>query len=372
MTDDERTNDAWYSFPGAENDVVLSTRVRLARNLANFPFPQKLSGGDGERVRALLFDAFNRVEDSERYHSIFVNQLDSLGATILQERGVLPERAASERNSGIILRNDGRLACTVNIGDHVHISSFASGLDCDGAFSVCHALDLQLQQSVQFAASYDHGYLTTSLLDAGSGMKLSVRMHLPCLSLQGRLRSVMDDMASKGIAVTACFGAGGLNGVSSLGSRGAALGAFYQLTSTNSFTGSEIDQIAVVASSAKQLLEQERAAREECATTMVSDIKNYLYRSIALARYSLFVPLREAIDLISGIKLGNDLKLVNGIDAAGIHALLYRVQNGHLEFVAKNGTFQFEKDIATNTQKKNDRLRALILQEAFEHCILAL
>ena len=356
---------AWYACGGQEDDIVLSTKVELARNLANFLFPQCLRGTDCLRVREVVFDAFNHLENSEDFQAIAVNQLDMLGSRILQERGILkesPEQEA-EKEAGIILRTDGVLACTVNILDHVRISSFVSGLDLDEAVRLSSDLDKQLQKRIQFAASYDFGYLTASIMEAGSGMKLSLRVHLPSLSMQGTIGSVSEELNKNGILFSALYG---------VGDKGASLGSYYELVSTNSQTGSEFDQVVSMSSAAKKLAEMERGAREKCLDIMPSEVRNYLYRSIALARSSIFISLREAVDIISGVKWGKDIGLVDGIDDATLHALLYRIQEGHLEYVLKNGEFHFEKDISDNPVRKNERLRALILQEAFEDVKIAL
>ncbi len=352
--------DAWYTYGGAENDVVLSSRTRLARNLANFPFPARLRGNDGQRVQSIVFDAFNHIDSSEDFQAISVSELDNLGCRILKERGILSTRmltSSSGKQEGIILRSDGKIACTVNIIDHVRISSFVPGLDFDGALEMSRGVDSELQQRVQFAASHDFGYLTSEIMDSGSGMKLAVRVHLPSLSFQRKIKSVYDTLAARGLLFTALYGSG---------SKGSSLGAYYELSSSNCGTGSEFDQMATVVSAAKQLADMERNAREECMQNHPTDMRNNLYRSLALAKSSLYITLQEAIDIISGVKLGVDMKLIEGIDDTTLHALLYRIQEGHLEYVLKNGDFSFEDDILSDEKKKIERLRALILQEAFD------
>lgn len=349
-------SDAWYAVPGKDNDVVLSSRVRFARNLANFPFPARLRASDSERIQAIVFDAFNHFEDSESYQAISVQQLDAVGKEILVERGVL-DASRDGKYSGVVMRSDGKVSCTVNDVDHVRISSFSTGLDFDAALSAGRYVDASLQKSVQFAASYDFGYLTSSLFDAGSGMKLSVRLHLPSLSLLGKIGSAGESLSKKGFTFTATYG---------LGAKGSSLGSFYQVSSLNSLSGSEFDQVASLTAAIQQLTEQERLARKQCMESEQTQVRNQVYRSLALCKYSKLLELREAISLISGVQFGLDTKLLSGVDDSVVHALLYRMQDGHLEFVLKNGDFHFEEDIAQNMQQKKERLRALIVQEAFE------
>ena len=359
---------AWYTETGAENDVILSSRIRLARNLANFPFPSRLRGNDGTRIQFIVTDVFNHLENADDFQAICVKDLDDLGRRILDERGILNEAAAAAGKAGdqtVILRKDGKLACTVNIMDHLHLSSFASGLDFDRTVQEGRAIDALLQKQIQFAASYDYGFSTSSVMDAGSGMKLSIRVHLPSLSMLGRIRGAIQALSSSNVAFRASYGAGSGSAVSGNGGSGTSLGSYYDIYTVDSQTGSEYDQVASIVAAGKKIAELERLAREECGKTKESEVRNCLYRSIALARSSLFIPLREGIDIISGIKWGLDMKMASGIDDSELFALLFRIQEGHLEYVLKNGSFAFEADVEGNKIKKEERLRAIIFQEAF-------
>lgn len=356
--------DAWYVYKGPDCDVVLSTRVRLARNLANFPFPPNFRGDDASRIKTLVFDSFAHCAEPDRYQALSVNDLDPLGASILSERGVLSMSPsdASASAAGIVMRTDGRIACTVNDCDHVRISSFVPGLDGDAAYALCRDVDDSLQKSVQFAASYDFGFLTASLSDSGSGMKVSVRVHLPSISFAGRTQEVFSALQAKGVVPSAVFGSGA--------EPGSSLGCYYQISTGCAENGSEFDQMAVLVSAAKYLTEIERKTRTECAENKPTAVLDTVYRAYAKAKFASLVPLREAVDTISCIKWGRDIGYISGIQDNDLCALLYRIQNGHLQFVLKNGTFTFEKDVAQNSDLQIERLRALILQESFEHITL--
>ncbi len=351
-------SDVWYSHHGDDDDVVLSSRVRLARNLANFPFPTKFRGSDGERIRSIVFDAFNQLDNAESYHSIAVNQFMPSGTKVLIECGIL-EPVQDDRDCGVVVRADGKVSCTVNICDHVRIAVFSSGLDF--ALSEGRYVDAGLQKSVQFAASYDFGYLTSSLFDAGSGMKLSCRLHLPALTLLGRIGSVGDSLGKKGFSFTATYG---------LGSKGSSLGAFYTASSLNCRAGTEFDQSASMQAAMRQIVEQERLAREQCSRELSTMIKNSVYRSYALANYSMLLDTKEAIEIISGLKLGMDIKLLEGT-VENLNALLYRIQDGHLELALKDCHFDLEEDISQSPSKKNERLRALVLKETAQALYIA-
>ncbi|MBQ1833866.1 MAG: hypothetical protein II114_08870 [Treponema sp.] len=358
--------DAWYAYDGVDDDVFVSSTVCFARNLANFPFPSQLRGNDGERIQSLVFDAFNSLSDGEKYQALSVNRLDPLGTRILQEREILSD-SASEKKAGVIVRSDGKITCSVNMVDHVRISSFAPGFDFNGPMSMAENVDKGLQTKLQFAASYDFGYLTSTVEEAGSGIKFSVRMHLPSLTASGKIPSLTRAYNDKGLSFTDSFGSGGSDQISGIESKSGSLGSFYDLKTSNCLSGTELDQMANIVSAATRFRDYERSARDECRKNMDSTVRNAVFRSVALARSSVFIRLREAVSLISGVKWGLDLGIIEGIDDTTLRALLYRIQEGHLEYVLKSGNFIFEKDIKNDAAKKIERIRAVILQEAFDN-----
>ncbi|MCK9169735.1 MAG: hypothetical protein M0P01_04910 [Treponema sp.] len=348
------SGEPWYTYNGTDSDVVVSTRGRLARNLANFQFPETLRSDDSERVRALVFDSFSQFENADDFHYVQSDALGDLGARILTERGVLDIPSAS----GIVMRSDGRVSCLVNSIDHVRIASFAPGINCEKVFSDCHSIDEELQKTLQFAASYEYGYLTASVNDVGSGLKLSVRVHLPSLSFLGESENIFRGLREKGLCVTSVYGTGD--------DYGKSLGSYYQISTFSSFTGSELDQIASIKSAGKYIVETERKFRLKCTENKPTVVHNIILRSFAAAKFSALMPLREAVAVISSVKWGLDMGIIHGIDDSTLCGLLYRVQNGHLEFLLQNGNFTFEDDIKDDLPQKIERLRALILQEAFE------
>jgi|WetSurMetagenome_2_1015567.scaffolds.fasta_scaffold35987_2 protein arginine kinase len=344
----------WYAGNGPENDVAVSTRVCFSRNLANFPFPDFFRGDDADRIQSLVFDSFSHFNDPDNFHMIPVKVLDTLGKEVLKERGILETPAGT----GVVMRNDGRAACTINNSDHIHISSFAPGLDCSGAFDICRSIDTGLQQFLQFAASYEYGYLTSSLYDAGSGMKLSLRVHLPSTADAGLVDSLVKEIQDRGFSISVPFGTGGRTG--------GALGAFYQISTKSSFLGTELDQIASLQSAGLFITETERRIRSECAGKKPTQVQNFILRSYALAKFSTMLSLYDAVEIISDLKWGIDLGIIAGSNDSALCALLYRIQSGHLEYLLHNGSFSFENDIKNSLPQKLERLRAIILQEALE------
>lgn len=355
MKTEATISDTWYGINGPDNDVVLSSRIRLARNLANFPFPQCFKNSDGERVQSLIFDAFSKLDKNESYQSLLISSLDSLGQKILSERGVIEPDAISQTSSGLILRGDGKISCTVNCNDHIRLSSFVTGLDLKNALNLIKDVDTKIQSYLQVAGSTDFGYLTSAIKDAGSGMKISLLVHLPAISYSGMLDRIFKEIMADGFSVVGYYGSGR--------ELGSSLGSFYKISTENSFEEDEDSQLQKIDKLGKKIIDFERKVRSEIADNKPTFIRDLVYKAIATVKYSRLIESREGIDLISKIKFGVDLGLLTGIETNLLFSLLYRVQNSHLVYVIRSSELSYEKDINTE-ELKIERLRSLILQES--------
>lgn len=365
----------WYAEDGEDNDVVLSTRIRLARNLANFVFPCQCSTDDAQRIQTSVFEAFRKVPHPEQYQQVGTDQLDFYARQLLVERSILPERSYTERNinnpqtdifrkfecvPAVVVRTDGRVSCLVNGRDHISIASLTAGYNTSTPWQLCRQIDSVLQQSLQFAASYDFGFLTSDLKDAGSGMKISLRLFLPGLLQTQQIQQIMEDVSKKNCQLEAAFGGTSVPS--------AALGACYQLSSLYAACGSEEDQLGEFDMVVSELCSRERKARSTYGESRPTMLRHIISRMYAVMRYSRFIDCSEAMDIISTLQLGISVGLIMGITYRELHALMYRIRNAHLDYLYKDKelNFAFEADVQEHPVLVISRLRALLLQEALE------
>ncbi|HZK20071.1 MAG TPA: hypothetical protein VFC68_05030 [Treponemataceae bacterium] len=353
---------AWYSESGAENDVILSTRVRLARNLVNFPFPAQYKQDDSVKVQSLVFDAFLSTA-VEGFQTLPISGLEPMGQNILIERGVIEPQITKTKDAGLVVSSDGKTTCLVNYYDHLRIASFASGCDPNMAYSLAKSIDDKLQETLQFAASVEFGYLTASLNDTGTGMKVSVAVHLPSLGVVDGLEELFKSFSKKSIAVRASYGPG--NQTHTINGSAAALGNYYLVSTGTAIPLKEEDQLSLLKDAAEQALEYERKARKTVISKMETSLKDSVFRAYSQVLYCRLMDEREAIDVVSRLKWGCDCGLLQGLSSADFCSLLYRLRSAHLAFVNKSGALNFEPDIKTEEQKVR-RLRSLVLQEACE------
>lgn len=361
----------WYARGGSSSDVFLSSRVRLARNLANFPFPERFKNDDASHVEAILLDAFNKAMNSigdDNFHSIAISGLSPENRLVLEERGVIKTlNEIRERKLPLgtqaIMNSEGDLSAVINGTDHLHIASYASALNFKEAYKKAFELDEKLQEHVQFAASYEFGYLSAAMKNLGSGIKFSAWVNIQMTLRAGKYPELLNKVRESGAELYPAFPYLLTNGNS-------PAGAIFNVFSTRSLSGSEVSQLADMEATGTLIAEYERKISEEYADNHITIIVSSVLRSLYIAKKSLLVTLREAIDIISDIQIGLRLGLVSGIDYGTLSSLLYRIQPGHIAYVMEEGNFDFGEDIKKDKRLMVDRLRAIVLQEAFENISL--
>lgn len=346
----------WFAEKAPEDDIILSTRVRLCRNLADFPFPGKFQNDDGERIRNLIFDAFSEKSLENRFHMINFSELDPLGILLLKERCVI-----SKKCDAVIMSNDGASSCTVNTSDHLRICSFSSGLNLEKAANTAQQIDEALQNKLQFAASFQFGYLSSNFKDSGSGMKVSIRCHIPSIVLSRKFELITKECKKNNFSIRQVVNTKNPDFITSI----------FEISTTNSSVASknntEISLLTEMLSFCNFIIKTERKIQEEFADNEPTTILNLVRRNWAKAMYSTLIEEDEAFDFVSAMKFGIHTGIISGITDETLNSLIYSTRNAHLEYLRKNYEFSFEKDLLGNTNLQLQRLRAIVVQEAFEN-----
>ena len=345
----EKTLQAWYSCPGKDDDVIISSRGRLTRNLADFTFPSKLSQDDNQRVTSLIYDAssFN-----QNYYYVDVNNLSKANLRLLKDKAILSE------NCSALLLSGEESFCRINESDHLKIVEYSPGFDCKGVTERCYEIDSHFQEKLQFAASFELGYLTSRLRDLGSGLSVSIRIFIPSIVLSGHFKEVSDFLTQKNCV---------LNQVYPSNSKHADFSEFiFDISSSNSFSCAELDQLAQIEAAGMYVLKTERKILAEFADNNPTVVLNFFRQSYAKAMNSLLLSYDEAVDLISCMKWGLSAKLIKGISHAQLNSMYFATKDGFLDYTCNSYAFEFEEDIKSDVDLKLKRLRAAVIQQTFE------
>jgi protein arginine kinase len=317
----------WLSGAGPKNEIVVSSRVRLARNLASFPFLSKANRLQRSELHKLCRERLLHLGPARPSFYVDIEKTDDVDRQLLVERHLISKQhAAGEGSRGVSISNDEAVSVMVNEEDHLRLQVMRSGLQLREAWAEADGLDDALQDGLEFAFSQRFGFLTACPTNLGTGLRVSVMLHLPALKLTSDIEKVFRAAKDMHLAVRGLYGEGT-----------EAIGDFYQISNQTTLGRSEdeilqefndqiIPKIIQAEMTARQILESERP--------LVLDDK--IGRAIGVLKYARLLSSEETLFFLSHLRLGVVMKRVTGLDLAAINSLFLNIQPAHLQrFVAK-------------------------------------
>ena len=315
------TSGEWLRGTGPESDIVISTRIRLARNLAAFPFCNRASGYQKGEIETLLRDHIARLELEPRLAYVTLPSLSSLDRQFLVERQLISrELASADGPRGVALVPQETVSLMVNEEDHLRLQVMRSGFAIDEAWQQIDRVDDLLEQRVSYAFSDDFGYLTACPTNVGTGMRSSVMLHLPALEYTKQIEKVFRALQKINLAVRGLYGEG---------SR--ASGHFYQISNQVTLGKSETTILNEIHGVIPQIITYERQAR----TSWLRDNRQGLQDKVSRAHGTLcsatMMTSEETMELLSYVRLGVNLGLVGDLTIPTINELFIHTQPAHLQ-----------------------------------------
>ncbi|UCF98766.1 MAG: hypothetical protein JSV89_04330 [Spirochaetaceae bacterium] len=309
---------AWFSSPGAEDDVVVSSRVRLARNLTGIPFPPTLSREEEERVQHEVVEAFSGL--STAFDSIFLDRLPPLERTILLEQNLISQDFSVSPNKLVLLEQDGRISVMVNEEDHLRLACLNTGLCLQEVYEAVDELDGRLEEKLHFAASIEWGYLASRLENAGTGLRASVMLHMPALVSDGTIGWALKRINQMGLQIKGYWGDGDNS-----------LGDMYQISNPISIGLREKEILTSIEVAAREMAEYERKAREEMMGSRRIELEDRVHRAFGVLSACRLISSKEAINLLSTVRLGISLGMIEKPQVEVITELMIRAQKAHVQ-----------------------------------------
>ncbi len=334
--------DKWYKKSGEQGDVVISSRIRLARNLRDYPFPHLLNLQQKNEIANKIKDA---LESSNSYIAksfSFINmaRLSVQEATSLVERHLISPSFAKDRaGKYLLITDDETISIMINEEDHLRIQVLSEGLSIKEAFETADKIDTLLDNALGFAFHNKLGYLTQCPTNLGTGLRASVMLHLPALQTSGVIGRLEDNLSKIGLILRGTFGEGS----------DAQVG-LYQLSNQVTLGLSEETAIENLRSVANQIIDNEREARKEACKRI--DTQDYIMRCLGTLRYALLMDKRESLSLLSTIRMGVSEKVIDGITLDDINALMVEIQPATLTLATNKELTPQQRD-----KERADKLR---------------
>ena len=331
----------WMSKEGPDSDIVLSSRIRLARNLKDIVFPTLASGKELERVIQLLNDSIvNRgFGNIGNFEMIKMNELESVEKRVLVEKHLISPHLAEVSDQGaVILSENEEVSIMINEEDHVRIQCLFPGLQLSQALQVANGIDDWIEERIDFAFDEKRGYLTSCPTNVGTGLRASVMMHLPALILTNRMNKIIPAINQLGLVVRGIYGEGSQ-----------AQGNIFQISNQITLGMSEHDIVKDLESVVAQVIAQERAARETILRSSEIQLEDKVWRSYGILAHSRIIPSSEASQCISDVRLGIDLGFIKNVSRSILTELMILTQPGFLQRFAGKKLTPEERDVRRAT-----------------------
>lgn len=313
----------WYEREGKNSDVVVSSRVRLARNTTEYPFSVKISPDEGKE---LIDRVFEHIAQGDSFGDMELIRMNGIGETkknSLLEQQIINPYMAGRRDGAAAVSEDGGLSILVNSEDHIRIQAMISGMDMEACLRAANMCDDYIEQGFHYAFSEKYGYHTTFPTNVGTGMRAAYRLHLPALANTKKLQLLAGELGRFGVKMSACFGEG-MNG----------MGDIFRISNQRTLGQSETDIIHNLDSVAMQLIRQERELREEFVKASPVRAEDEAYKSYGVLKYSRCLNLKNAMVLLSEIRMGMNCKTIRFKDAGSFsaYAMMLAVQPRTLQY----------------------------------------
>jgi len=317
------------------SNVVISTRVRLARNLKNYPFPCKLSQQGREEVIEKVRDAVKNGNSvlANDFSYIKMSELDPRQSVSLVERRLVsPEFVSDAAGRALLLSSDESLSIMLNEEDHIRLQVITPGLSLEQAYDTADKLDTLLDERLEFAFDEKLGYLTQCPTNLGTGMRASVMLHLPALEKSSAISRIAGNLSKLGLTMRGAHGEGT-----------EPQGALYQLSNQVTLGISEKAAIENLKNITIQLAAQEEQARERLCKSL--DVQDTIARSLGILKYAVVIAHEEALKLLSNVRLGVVSGQLQNIDVGVIDRLMTDVEPATLSVNAGKSLSPRERDV---------------------------
>ncbi|MFZ4764552.1 MAG: protein arginine kinase [Roseimicrobium sp.] len=324
----------WMQGQGPHSDVVMTSRIRLARNLRGWCFP----GWSSEKQRVELMNEVRPLiaglpEMGDAFNEEYTN-LPKVKKQVLVERHLISrEHAARSTGCAVLIDRNQSLAIMVNEEDHFRMQGICAGLDLRTAFSIVSNADSALENQLPYAFDARLGYLTACPTNVGTGMRASVMLHLPALVLTEQIKQVMNAVAKIGLAVRGLYGEGT-----------EALGNLFQVSNQHTLGETETELISRIEGVAEHIVQAEVNAREKLAGESATMLHDQVGRAYAVLRFAHILNSKEALNHLSLLRLGADMDLITDCDRSIMDILLLEIQPAHLQLQAGRDLAPEERD----------------------------
>ncbi len=320
---DDLTNKSgeWLRGSGPEADIVISSRIRLARNLSDYPFISRATKQDRRQIENALRERILSIEASGDLLYLSIEELEGVDRQFLVERQLISrEHAESEGSRAVAIDGREKFSLMINEEDHLRMQVMQSGLDLKSVWDQVNLLDDLIEEKVTYAFHEELGFLTACPTNVGTGMRVSVMLHLPALVITRQIDKVFRSLQKISLAVRGLYGEGSQ-----------AMGDFYQISNQITLGRSEGDLIKQIADIVPVIIDYERQARDFLIKESHENLHDRVSRAYGILRTARTISSEETMHLLSSVRMGVNLGLIPDLEIPAINQLFIHTQPAHLQ-----------------------------------------
>jgi len=325
----------WLRATGPESDIVISSRVRLARNIAKIPFSHRATKAQSQQVLKICKDAIDANDFMQNCLFVKIEDLNNIDKQLLLERHLVSRELITKSDSKAVAVSDREIiSIMINEEDHLRIQTIQSGFNLREAWQIIDRLDTDLGKKIDFSFSSDFGYLTACPTNVGTGMRASVMLHLPVLVITKQINRVLQAVSKLSLTARGFYGEGTQ-----------ASGNFFQISNQTTLGHTEIDVIDNIERIIKQIIMHEQNARKMLGTQHLTELQDRIWRALGILKSAHIITSNETIELLSMVRLGVDMGLIKDLDIATVNRLFISTQPAHLQKLEGKALTALERDV---------------------------
>ena len=309
---------SWYLENGKESDVIVSSRVRLARNIKEFPFKIRMSKVQKEKMLEKIKFITPQIGYGLKF--MYLKDMDDITKMSLVEKNIIsPELALAEDDEAILINDEENICIMLNEEDHIRLQVFTSGLDLQNTLNLAVEIDNKLDELLGFSCNEKYGYLTACPTNVGTGLRASVMVHLPALKITGNLSKILHIVNNFGMTIRGMYG-----------EDSQSKGDIYQISNIQTLGMDEKEIILNLENITKKVVEQERLARKYLAKNGI-ELEDKVYRSYGILTNARKLNSYECSNLLSNVKLGTDLGIITELDDLTVKKMMLYTKPANLQ-----------------------------------------
>lgn len=337
MTVDDLLNHTseWLKGTGPHSDIVISSRIRLARNVQGRFFPHWANKQQAEETMNVIKEAMGKVDYLKKTAFLKLSDLDSIDKQFLVERHLMSREQASKSDSkAVVIDEEEIVSIMINEEDHLRMQVMKSGFDLLESWEIMNIIDDALSRELNFAFDAELGYVTACPTNVGTGMRGSVMLHLPALVMMRTIDKVLAAIAKLSFTTRGLYGEGTQ-----------ATGNFFQISNQVSLGHNEDEIISNINGLIRQVLEHEEQARSVLLKQQQALLEDRIWRAYGVLKNAYIISSSETTELLSMVRLGSDLNIIKDIDRRTINQLFILIQPAHLQKLEGKKLSSQERDV---------------------------